>query len=206
MSPMCMIFLRPLLPQLFGKRPGLLPLYRRAVEVTRGFPPERFRDSFNSHQIWGLRWDHRSKSGKIDRLPCCVGWRGGKPTAGLRHGFTPLPTRLTGRTGPKRRGWPGWSARRCAMRCCATTPEGEEAALAAVILRGPEPDRDGCCAWTRGDLCRWMAAHFGKSYHPSSMTRVLRRMGFSRQKARPAHPKRDQKAQDRFEKRGYALP
>ena len=84
--------------------------------------------------------------------------------------------------------------------------EGEEAALAAAILRGPEPDRDGCCAWTRGDLCRWMVAHFGKSYHPSSMTRVLRRMGFSRQKARPAHPKRDQKAQDRFEKRGYALP
>src|SRR4051794_28052630 len=69
--------------------------------------------------------------------------------------------------------------------------EGEEAALAAVIPRGPEPDRDGCCAWTRGDLCRWIAAHFGKSYHPSSMTRVLRRMGFSRQKARPAHPKRD---------------
>src|SRR4051795_757464 len=80
--------------------------------------------------------------------------------------------------------------------------EGEEAALAAVILRGPEPDRDGCCAWTCADLCHWMAAHFGKSYHPSSMTRVLRRMGFSRQKARPAHPKRDAKAQERFEKRG----
>ena len=29
--------------------------------------------------------------------------------------------------------------------------EGEEAALAAVILRGPEPERDRCCAWTRGD-------------------------------------------------------
>ena len=84
--------------------------------------------------------------------------------------------------------------------------EGEEAALAAVILRGPEPDRDGCCAWTRADLCHWIAAHFGKSYHPSSMTRVLRRMGFSRQKARPAHPKRDPKAQERFEKRGSALP
>jgi len=36
--------------------------------------------------------------------------------------------------------------------------EGEEAALAAVILRGPEPDRDGCCAWTRADLCHWIAA------------------------------------------------
>jgi transposase len=84
--------------------------------------------------------------------------------------------------------------------------EGEEATLAAVILRGPEPERDGCCAWTRADLCGWMAAHFGKTYHPSSMTRVLRRMGFSRQKARPAHPRRDEKAQQRFQKRGCARP
>ena len=84
--------------------------------------------------------------------------------------------------------------------------EGEEATLAAVILRGPEPERDGCCAWTRADLCRWMAAHFGKTYHPSSMTRVLRRMGFSRQRARPVHPQRDEKAPQRFQKRGYAQP
>jgi transposase len=84
--------------------------------------------------------------------------------------------------------------------------EGEEATLAAVILRGPNPERDECCAWTRGDLCRWMATHFGKSYHPSSMTRVLRRMGFSRQKARPTHPQRDEKAQQRFQKRGCAPP
>src|SRR4051794_10569558 len=84
--------------------------------------------------------------------------------------------------------------------------EGEEAALAAVILRGPEPDRDGCFAWTRADLCHWIAAPFGKSYHPSSMTRVLRRMGFSRQKARPAHPKRDAKAQERFEKGAPRCP
>jgi transposase len=84
--------------------------------------------------------------------------------------------------------------------------EGEEATLAAVILRGPNPERDGCCAWTRGDLCRWMAGHFGKTYHPSSMTRVLRRLGFSRQKARPAHPRRDEKAQARFQKRGCAPP
>ena len=79
-------------------------LCRRDLTEASRFPPERFRDSFNSHQMWGLSWDHRSKSGKIDRLPSCVGWRGGKPRAGLRHGFTPLPTRLTGRAGPKRRG------------------------------------------------------------------------------------------------------
>ncbi len=73
----------------------------------------------------------------------------------------------------------------------------EEAALAAVIIAGPEPERDGVCAWTRADLCRWLEERFAKTYHPSSMTRVLRRMGFSRQKARPSHPRRDAEAQDR---------
>ena len=32
----------------------------------------------------------------------------------------------------------------------------EEAALAAVIIAGPDPERDGVCAWTRADLCRWL--------------------------------------------------
>lgn len=84
--------------------------------------------------------------------------------------------------------------------------EGEEATLAAVILRGPDPDRDGVCAWTRADLCRWMATHFGKTFHPSSLTRVLRRLDFSRQKARPVHPKGNLEAQRRFQKGGSARP
>jgi transposase len=81
---------------------------------------------------------------------------------------------------------------------------GEEVTLIAVILRGPDPERDGVCAWTRADLCRWMAAHFGKTYHPSSMTRVLRRLDLSRQKARPVHPKANRAAQDAFQKKGSA--
>ena len=79
----------------------------------------------------------------------------------------------------------------------------EEAALAAVIIAGPDPERDGVCAWTRADLCRWLEGRFAKTYHPSSMTRVLRRMGFSRQKARPAHRQRDAEAQERFKKGGF---
>ncbi len=82
----------------------------------------------------------------------------------------------------------------------------ETAALAAVFLKGPEPAVNGVSAWTRADLCRWLEARFGKSYHPSSMTRVLRRMGFSRQKARPVHPKADPAAQERFKKKGFAMP
>jgi transposase len=78
----------------------------------------------------------------------------------------------------------------------------EEADLMAAIERGPDPDVDGCCAWTRADLCRWLEAGHGKTYHPSSMTRVLRRLGFSRQKARPFHPKKDPEAQAAFKKGG----
>ncbi len=52
----------------------------------------------------------------------------------------------------------------------------EEAALAAVIIAGPDPDRDGVCAWTRADLCRWLEERFAKTYHPSSMTRVMSRL------------------------------
>ena len=79
----------------------------------------------------------------------------------------------------------------------------EEAALAAVIIARPEPERDGVCASTRADLWRWLPPErLAKTYHPSSMTRVLRRMGFSRQKARPSHPRRDAEAQERRQKRG----
>lgn len=84
--------------------------------------------------------------------------------------------------------------------------EDEEAALSAVILKGPDPDLDGVCAWTRADLCVWLEAQFAKTYHPSSMTRVLRRLGFSRQKVRPVHPKADARAQAAFKKRGCATP
>jgi transposase len=78
----------------------------------------------------------------------------------------------------------------------------EEAGLVAAIERGPDPEADGCCAWTRADLCRWLEASYGKTYHPSSMSRVLRRLGFSRQKARPHHPKTDLEAQAAFKKGG----
>jgi len=80
--------------------------------------------------------------------------------------------------------------------------EGEQATLMAVIFKGPDPAKDGVCAWTRADLCRWMEQHLGKSMHPSSLSRVLRRMGLSRQKARPVHPRSDPKAQEQFAKRG----
>ncbi len=82
--------------------------------------------------------------------------------------------------------------------------EAEQAALAARVFRGPDPERDGVAAWTRADLCGWLEARFGKPLHPSSLSRVLRRLDLSRQKVRPVHPRADPKAQERFARRGRA--
>ena len=74
------------------------------------------------------------------------------------------------------------------------------AGLAAIVLAGPDPEADGISAFTREDLVRVCEARFGKTFHPSSMSRVLRRLGFSRQKARPSHPKQDQAGMEAFKK------
>ena len=84
--------------------------------------------------------------------------------------------------------------------------EGEQAALAAIILRGPDPERDGISAYTREDLARIIQDRFSRQYHPSSLSGVLRRMGFSRQKTRPSHPRSDPAAQARWVKRGSPTP
>jgi transposase len=82
--------------------------------------------------------------------------------------------------------------------------EAGQAALAARVFRGPDPEREGVSAWTRADLCGRLEARFGKPFHPSSLSRVLRRLGMSRQKTRPVHPEADPGAQERFRKRGRA--
>ena len=63
--------------------------------------------------------------------------------------------------------------------------EGEQAALAARVFTAPDPERGGVSAWPRADLCRWLADRFEKKFHPSSLSRVLRRLALSRRKARP---------------------
>jgi transposase len=76
----------------------------------------------------------------------------------------------------------------------------EQAELMRIIMTGPNPEADGISAYTLEDLVRICEARFGKSFHASSMSRVVRRLGFSRQKARPSHPKKDPAAAAAFKK------
>jgi transposase len=82
--------------------------------------------------------------------------------------------------------------------------EAEQAVLAAHIFRGPDPGRDGVSAWRRADLCRWLEDGFAKTFHLSSLSRVLRRLELLWQKTRPVHPQANVTAQERLRKRGCA--
>jgi len=75
-----------------------------------------------------------------------------------------------------------------------------EAELSQAILAGPDPEADGICAYTLDDLAALVHKRWSVSYHSSSMSRVVRRLNFSRQKARPSHPKKDPAAAEAFKK------
>ena len=76
----------------------------------------------------------------------------------------------------------------------------EEVELARLIMEGPDPEADGISAYTREDLVRICEIRFGKTFHPASLSKVLKRLGFSRQKARPYHPKKDPAEAEAFKK------
>ena len=69
----------------------------------------------------------------------------------------------------------------------ALTP-GQRAALKARVLRGPHPERDGVSAWRLVDICAHAEEGYGVRCSEGGMSRLLRRLGLSRQKARPRHP------------------
>jgi transposase len=76
----------------------------------------------------------------------------------------------------------------------------QQAELLEIVLAGPDPEKDGYCAFTRDDLVAIAKKRFGKSMHPVSMGRLLKRLDLSRQKARPSHPLKDPAAAAAFKK------
>jgi transposase len=78
--------------------------------------------------------------------------------------------------------------------------EGQQAALKAWVLRGPNPERDGVSAWRLADICAHVEEAYGVRYSEWGMARLLKRLGLSRQKARPRHPQGSAAAQAAFKK------
>jgi transposase len=79
------------------------------------------------------------------------------------------------------------------------------AELKAVVLAGPDPVRDGVVRWRCCDLRRVIAERFEVEVHERTVGKLLRRLGLSRLKPRPHHPKRDEAAQEAFKKTSLSM-
>ena len=73
--------------------------------------------------------------------------------------------------------------------------------LREIAVQGPDVEAEGLSAYTRDDLVEIARSRWQVDYDPTSMGRILRSLGLSRQKARPSHPKKDAAAAEAF-KRG----
>lgn len=80
------------------------------------------------------------------------------------------------------------------------------AALRQLAIDGPDVEATGLSAWTLPELCREVEERWGVRYHPGHMSRIVRGLGLSRQKARPSHPQADAAARERFAKGGCRTP
>ncbi len=80
--------------------------------------------------------------------------------------------------------------------------EEQRATLRQLVLDGPDVETMGLSAWTLAELCREVEQRWGVSYHPSHMGKLVSRLGLSRQKARPSHPKADAAAREAFARGG----
>lgn len=79
--------------------------------------------------------------------------------------------------------------------------EAQQATLKAIVLQGPDPEREGLSSYRLADICDIVAERFGVRYCEPGMSRLLRRLNLSHQKARPRHPQRDPAAKAWFEKK-----
>ena len=76
----------------------------------------------------------------------------------------------------------------------------QQATLRAWVLAGPDPDRDGVSSYRLLDIAAHVEQRWGVCYTLSALSRLLRRMRLSWQKARPAHPKGSVEARELYKK------
>jgi transposase len=79
------------------------------------------------------------------------------------------------------------------------TPE-QEALVADLVRKGPDPAVDGVVRWRRVDLARVIKARFNVILAERSVGAMLRRLGFRRLSVRPRHPQQDPAAQEAHKK------
>jgi transposase len=77
---------------------------------------------------------------------------------------------------------------------------GQMQQLRQIVLSGPDVEASGLSAWTLGLLCEEVERRWGVRYHEGHLSKLMRKLGLSRQKSRPSHPKAEAAAREAFEK------
>src|SRR3954470_954008 len=149
----------------------------------------------------------------------CAGWRGGRRALprGVaywhwRRSMTPAPAR-------RRPASAGAACRRSGAGCLGSTrmgPKGcrdppapghpgklntaQREALAAMVESGPIPAIHGIVRWRLKDLAMWIWAEFRVSVSETTVSRILRALGYRKLSARPRHHAQAAGAVDAFKK------
>jgi transposase len=78
--------------------------------------------------------------------------------------------------------------------------EAQMAELKELVVKGPDPAKDGVVRWRCVDLRAKIADHFSVTFHKRSVARLLRKLDLTRLQPRPYHPKKNAAAQETFKK------
>jgi transposase len=78
--------------------------------------------------------------------------------------------------------------------------EAQMAELRELVVKGPDPERDGVVRWRCVDLQDQVARRFSVVTTERTIGRWLRRLKLTRLQPRPFHPKKDADAQEAFKK------
>lgn len=72
--------------------------------------------------------------------------------------------------------------------------------LCDLVLAGPDAEKNGLSAYTRDDAAKIAKAKWNIEIAATTVGRIFREGGLSRQKARPSHPKKNAEAAAAFSK------
>ena len=78
--------------------------------------------------------------------------------------------------------------------------QAQMAELRALVLKGPDPEKDKVVRWRCVDLLAEVKRRFSVEVHESTIGKWLRELGLTRLQPRPVHPKKDPAAEAAFKK------
>ena len=74
------------------------------------------------------------------------------------------------------------------------------AELQALVVAGPDPEKDKVVRWRCVDLRAQIEQRYSVTVHERTVGKLLRKLGLTRLQPRPHHPKKDATAQEAYKK------